>query len=626
MKNLFVLALATAAFAAFLLAQDSLLPPSDLSSGIASVGYASQNGSAGFSKLLDWEIWLSKSLAQIAADSLAEAAVSAESCITRSRVLDIHLPAFARLLAVKADQLGRTGQTSLAKHYAALALEADPSSLSHIASFLRHGHGGIGQTVQQTIRAMGYFRSGLKGASHVTLWLSMLLAAWGTIFLAYAVARRMPRLVHLVVEIIPQQVPVRLRFLIACCFLFSLILVAGSFSLPLTAVLLAMGPAAFAIAKERVLLVVSALMVAAGSVGLSLGHRMMDAVGSGYLGLLDQANHSPWSQHLDSELARAQEQRPDDLKPSLAMALLADRSGRHQLASLRYRVLLDSRPDNGPALNNLGNVYFRLADYDSARFLYESALTADPSLAVAHYNLGQVHLRALRFSEGKRELEKASALDPGQVDERAARAGGGLVLDALLSNQVLWNNLWSGWKITEGFSRAESWKLSGPWSWMPALGGLALAVLFIVALVVWGKARPEASCQGCGAPVCTRCGGVEGHYCLSCADKVYAAQSPDIQDKVVKSLRPLAARRQLIRLSFANLLVPGSAWVVEDRLMAGWLWALLWAVVYATGQCWSLGLHPARAMQQFGIDWWPLAALAGLLWLLSWLPVLTRRQ
>jgi hypothetical protein len=72
--------------------------------------------------------------------------------------------------------------------------------------------------------------------------------------------------------------------------------------------------------------------------------------------------------------------------------------------------------------------------------------------------------------------------------------------------------------------------------------------------------------------------------------------------------------------------MPGSAWVLEGRLMAGWLWALLWGLAYATWRCWMLGLHPARAMQQFGTGWWPLAALAVTLYLASWLAVVTRKD
>lgn len=607
------------------LAQDRVAPPSDFASGIAPAGYGSDAAEAGFSRLLDWESWLSRCLSQMEADSLAEAAASAESCVAKARVLDIHLPAFASALSAKAGELDNKGRVDLAQRFSGLALEADPTSLANIASLLKHRRGGAGQAVQQVGQALKHFRPWLKAAGHMTLWASLLLGAWGAIFLLFAAVRRAPRLIHFLSESLPRQIPPRPRAIFAGCFLLALAIAAGSWSLPLAAILLAAGSAAFAATRERVLLSVSVLMVAASSIGLSLGHRMIGAAGDGYLTLLDRANHSPWGLRLDAALAGSQERRPDDLKPAFAMALLAGRSGRHQLATQRYLMILESRPGNAPAINNLGNIQFRLARYDSARALYQGALAVDPELAVAHYNLGQVHMHSLRFPEGRRELEKASALDPGQIDERASRAGGGVVLDVLLTKRLLWQNVWSGWNVLEGFSRPEAEILSGPRTWLPAAGGIALFVLFLAALFLWGKPRPDPGCEGCGAPVCSRCGGDDGRFCPSCAAKIYAAQSPDIQEKLIKSLRPLAARRRMILLSLSNLLAPGSAWLVEGRLMAGWLWALLWGLAYATWRCWVLGMHPARAMQQFGIGWWPLAALAAILYLASWLPALVRK-
>lgn len=618
--------MAAAVWGPALLAQDRVAPPSDYASGITPAGYGSEAAGAEFSRLLDWESWLSRCLTQMESDSLAEAAVSAESCLAKARVLDIHLPAFARKLSAKANELEGQGRAELAQRFSGLALEANPTNLANIIGPLKNRRVGAGQAVQQVGQALKHFRPWLKAAGHITLWASLLMGAWGAIFLFYAAVRRVPRIVHFLSEYLSPQIPPKLRAIFAGCFLLALIIAAGSFSLPLAAMALAAWAAAFAATKERMLLAASVLMVAAASVGLSLGHRMMWAAGDGYLTLLEQANHSPWSRRLDAELARSQERRPQDLKPAFAMALLAGRSGRHQLASQRYLMILGSRPGNAPALNNLGNIQFRLARYDSARALYEGALAADPSLAVAHYNLGQVHMHSLRFPEGKRELEKASALDPGQVDDRASRSGGGVVLDALLTKRLLWMNVWPGWNILEGFSRAEVETLSGPRTWLPAAGGLAMFALFIAALFLWGKPRPDGCCESCGTPVCPRCGGEDGRFCPPCAAKIYAAQSPDIQEKLIKSLRPLGARRRMMVAAASNLLVPGSVWVVEGRLMAGWLWALLWGLTYATWRCWVLGLHPARAMQQLGIGWWPLAALAVILYLSSWLPVVTRKD
>ncbi len=610
--------------------QETVVPPSDFASGIVSTGYRTQNEARTFARLLDWEQWLARTMGQLAADSAAEAAVSAESCVVRARVLDIHLPAFGRVLGSEAAALRGSGDGPLAHLFAGLALEANPASLGAIVREMRHRKAGsgsrAGQAVQNAILAMDYFRSSLKAAGQATLWASLLLLAWGTLFLLSSAARHAPRLMHIVAERLPRQVPAGLRTVYAGCLLLALLIAGGSFSLPLAAGLLAAAAAAFARTRERVMLAVSVLFIMAASVGLSLGCRTMAAAGRGYLGLLDDANHSPWSPRLVSELRRAQEERPDDLKPLFGMALLAGRAGKLDLAAGQYLALLESRPGNAPAMNNLGNVQFRQARFDSAQALYQGALAADPGLAVAHYNLGQVHLRSLRFPEGKRELEKASDLDPKQIALRSTRAGGGVVLDALLSNRVLWENVLGGWSVIEGFDRAESAALAGPWSWLPTLGGLALAVLFALALILYRGVKPDDNCGACGGAVCAKCGGEDRKYCPACAEKIFAAQSPDIQEKVARSLRPLKTKRRLIHAAAANAVVPGSAWVVAGKLFAGWMWALMWGLVYATWRTWAMGFHPGRTLELFGLGGGTLALLAVLLYLLSWLGLAALRQ
>jgi tetratricopeptide (TPR) repeat protein len=544
--------------------------------------------------------------------------------------MDIHLPAFSRILAEKAEELRRKGQPGRAQIYAGLSLEANPGSFKAIVNYMKLRQAGrgsrVGQTLQNLAQALDHFQVSLKAAGQMTIWASLLLMAWGGLCLLYLAAGRAPRILHLFSERLPKQIPARLRTFYSGCLWLGLAIVAASFSLPLAAGALAAAAAAFAGIRERVLLSISVLFILAASVGLSLGHRMMESAGQGYLELLDEANHSPWSRRLDSELRRAQEERPEDLKPIFGMALLAGRAGKQELAAGQYLMLLESRPGNAPALNNLGNVMFRLSKHDSAQALYQNALAADPGLAVAHYNLGQVHFHLLRFPEGKRELEKASEIDPRQISQRSAQGGGGFVLDALMSKQVLWSNALSGWSLMEGFDRLEAGRLGGPGIWLPAAGGLALTVLFILALVLYRGVKPDDSCQTCGEPLCPRCAGEDGRYCPACAEKIFAAQSPDIQEKVARSLKPLGTRRRLIHAVVANAVLPGSSWAVSGKYIAGWLWALMWALVYATWRSWAMGFYPARALSLFGLGAWLLALLAALLYLLSWLGLAVLRQ
>ncbi len=601
--------------------QEAGLPPSDVGSGIFPVVKASPADIKNFPRLLEWETWLAASLRLMAADSLEESAEAADSAISRARVLDIHLSAFGRLLGQRAAGLKGKDQKALALRYTNLALAADPTSLGNILNDYKKQPSSLrlGLAVQQIQAALENFGVGLKAAGQMLLWFSLWLSAWSTVFLLAVFARHAVRLGHVLAENWPRYITFKQRIVFAGIIWGAAVVALGSISLPLAAGLLAAAASFYARAKERVLCLLCLLLMAAASIGLSLGSRILDVHSHSYLLLLDRANHSAHSRHLEWELRREMEQRPEDLKPLFALALLDGRSGRHQSAAGYYRSILESRPGNAPAWNNLGNIYFRLGDYDSAAACYQRALENDPGLAVAHYNLGQVYMHSLRFSEGRKELEKASALSPREIERRSTLAGGGVVLDALIPPQILWNNALAGWSLLEGLGRLDSLRLAGGPLWVPAAASLALLALYIVFLLLNRSTHSEEECQTCGRTICSLCGGQERKYCPTCAEKIFAAQSSDLQDKVARSLKPLKSRARLVRFVATNILVPGSSWALGGKFFACWLLGLLWGLVYATGRSGALGFYPMAAMVPLGLGPWFVLVL-GLLWyLLTWL-------
>lgn len=110
-------------------------------------------------------------------------------------------------------------------------------------------------------------------------------------------------------------------------------------------------------------------------------------------------------------------------KPSLTaerlidLALLIDEQPEHLLEVRRlYELALELEPNNATALNNLGNVYVRLANIDAAANCYTKAVRADPKCSESHYNLGWMHLEQGRYHQAVECLEAAVKLDRDFAD------------------------------------------------------------------------------------------------------------------------------------------------------------------------------------------------------------------
>ena len=639
-KRILIFLLASGLWCAMALAQDVMIIGSDDttevepdSEDISPSPARHSDDTLAYSRLLEWSDWWQRSLGYLKLDSTELALAATESCLVRARDLDIRLPAQGSLLAGQAELNLRAGRLAQAQRFSSLALAANPSSFEAILSDLRakarsSGKGySLGVAIQNVSRAIKDFPVSLKVTSHLLIWAWLALTACGTMFMAFLAIKYLPALLHLMSEQLPRAVPIMARQISAGAIVLALVLTAAVFSLPLAIGLLAVFISTLASARERAFLIVSIALVLLASIGLSMAHHMWRRIDQGYLLRLAAANNASWSQDLSDELAADQQAHPHDLKPMLSLALLSRRSGNWETARQYYQALLDAKPDNAQALNNLGNIHFSRAQYDTAQELYTKAIAAEPGLAVAHYNLGQVHLRFLRFTEARKELERAAALGPREIDARASQGAGGIVMDALFPPQLLWRGVWEGWWFYRGFSRSEAVTLSGAWMWTPAAGALVLAALLALWLATMRGRLASDGCAICGKSTCRRCRteSPQGEpYCPGCAEKILAVQSQELQDKVAASLKPQRAKRLLQLGSIGNLAAPGAGFVLADSTLVGWLWALLWGLAYATWRTWALGLHPGAAAGAMlgAAAGWALVGLAALLWLLSWLGVL----
>ena len=91
---------------------------------------------------------------------------------------------------------------------------------------------------------------------------------------------------------------------------------------------------------------------------------------------------------------------------------LLDGAGEQKDAEAEYQAALSSNPAYGPALNNLGEIYYRTGSPQRAREWFEKAINADPTHnAPAYNNLALMLFQENNYKEAVSKLRRALAID-----------------------------------------------------------------------------------------------------------------------------------------------------------------------------------------------------------------------
>lgn len=94
--------------------------------------------------------------------------------------------------------------------------------------------------------------------------------------------------------------------------------------------------------------------------------------------------------------------------------------GRYRESLAWYVTEFGESPQDARVLYNLGNINYRLGDYQRARKYWRDALRRDPVLkSVAFYNIGNGFYREHRFKEAVIYYRKAVLENPRDMDARA---------------------------------------------------------------------------------------------------------------------------------------------------------------------------------------------------------------
>ncbi|MDI6740503.1 MAG: tetratricopeptide repeat protein, partial [Candidatus Edwardsbacteria bacterium] len=471
----------------------------------------------------------------------------------------------------------------------------------------------------------------LKTGAQALVWCCLGLLIWGLIFSLYLAVKYLPRLIHFLSEFLPACggfLPTYGRMALVSGLALGLAAALAWISLPVSILLAAVFCAGLAATREKVFLFISASLILAASVGLSLGHHLFSRIGDGYLEALGRANYAPYTAGLYGKLAEYQRKDSSDLLPPFAMALLEKRAGNFDRAKAILSAMSAAAPNAG-AVNNLGNIYFAQKSYDTAAACYRQAIEWNPNLAIAHYNLAQVHLMQLNFNAANEEQEKAIRLGRVEIEARASRYGSGLPMDQLISGRLLWDLAMRGWSPAAGFDRREMQTLAGLSLWLPP----PVALTLLIALILWsalmsGRLAQE-DCVTCGAVICRKChtATLAGEkLCRSCADKIGLAASPDLQQQLAARLAARKHYRAMLETGLANLLMPGSVIALTGSTVGAWLLALGWSAAFVSLIAGKSGLPSGRliaALAGNGARWWLFGA-GGLFLIVSWLGYLSQ--
>jgi tetratricopeptide (TPR) repeat protein len=248
-------------------------------------------------------------------------------------------------------------------------------------------------------------------------------------------------------------------------------------------------------------------------------------------------------------------------------------ANRQAEAESAYRRVLEARPGDDRALNNLGNAVFQQGRADEAIEIYQRAIELNPANPAAHFNLSQVYTHRYDYQKATEHIARASALDfdlVKQVQSQATEDGVLPLVDQWLSPRSLWIELAA--LPARGYDPSM---LPPLWRGRPEASGetysLAVALvtlLSIVASIAMNRQLPLRTCSNCGQVVCRRCAQRrrEFAFCPACAAVEARAESPEFARVLLLQHRRKAQSPGEIVRGVLSGVVPGYGLVSMRRV------------------------------------------------------------
>jgi Flp pilus assembly protein TadD len=323
-------------------------------------------------------------------------------------------------------------------------------------------------------------------------------------------------------------------------------------------------------------------------------------------------------------LEQARLAAPQDRDLCYLSGLLLRKAGRAGEAEALYRELLARAPQDGVALNNLGNLEFARGDYQNAVVRYSQGLDAGGSprvQATLAYNLSLARLQRFEYQPAEEARSRADALAP-ELTQRYDRIWrfqrDELLVPTVVDLGLLPEELWAKYQSRSSGPGRENVLGGAPVSAFDVFGYLralpsrflALPLGFLALALLVGRLRgPRAfteRCLRCGTTFCNRCqlGGLSGSLCTQCHHIFVIRDGISAPARVQKlgQVHVEEERRQRLfrRLS---LIVPGTGHLVARATLSGIALLAAWAVVVAALVVDGRGAALTRLGSGPGLGW-----------------------
>jgi tetratricopeptide (TPR) repeat protein len=260
----------------------------------------------------------------------------------------------------------------------------------------------------------------------------------------------------------------------------------------------------------------------------------------------------------------------------LALAIHKRREGDYSDALERYQRLRKMEPDRPMILNNIGNLYFLMKQYNEAVAYYKQATIKNPRDAVSHYNLSLVYREMLLFEDAEKEYNAAQKINLPLIQ---SFHGSGSV-DEVFQKRILWKTALAASVLKDEEARRLFGKLMNPLTLNTAPLGVILfgAGAFVLRGVISRKFTATA-CPLCGRSICYHCQRrvLDVKTCTRCWSSF-----KNIKRKA--DLRPLKIRQQWRHRMARGLsvLFPGAGHIYIGRVTRGFIFLAVFMGLFFT--------------------------------------------
>jgi Tfp pilus assembly protein PilF len=308
--------------------------------------------------------------------------------------------------------------------------------------------------------------------------------------------------------------------------------------------------------------------------------------------------------------------------------------GNEEQAQQHYNRAIELRRNYAGAHVNLGNLLFMNNEFQAAMTAYDKAQRADANLAIAYYNHSVASGETYKFDQQDKMLKKARQADQAFV-ERVTRV-------PPLQKIVMYSpSIAEAWSVTAELSKRPAARaLFGNYASFDFVRSsvnpmtIGALVSLLLAILLWLKRRRAGlanACIKCGRTFCPRCKSARESttYCTQCIHIYLKRDGVSIDTKRKKLEEVTSHQTGMVRRNkiFATFL-PGSAQMMEGRIIAGVLGAFIFGVLVAVailvGRL-APAIGPAADVAQLMVRIVSIV-LAVIVWFVLAVPVYRRRS